>query len=340
MRNDDTLDVSSADQVRLSALVEDPRTSELAVRRAEIILLAAKGCGLSEIRWRTGRHRDVVAHWRRRYQESGVDGLLNGKPWLHGPPPSLVELRTRFAALTSSGICLGKKRWTRADALELAHFGESVVDQIWRAHGVQSRAPSQSALSDDILLVSKTRAIIGLYLDPPPDTVVVCIDEKSQIPACRPQQNSKLMTESPEFGHRTTTMFAALLVHEGRVIARCMQRQRHQELIRFMNVVDAEIPPSKNVCLIMDNFAPHHHPGFNRWLIRNPRFEVYYTPTCTSWLNAVEVVFARVSKSCLNLRKSGSVVELQMAIKAYVAEMNLDFKPFPMPDHARALPIS
>ena len=332
MRFDGTFDVSLADQIRLRALIEDPRTSRIAVQRAEIVLLAAKGCGLSEIRWRTGRHRDVVAQWQRRYQEAGVDGLLNGQPWLYGPPPSIVELRTRYAALINPDRFHEMKRWAQADTLDLAHFAASVVGLIWRAHGLRLRTPAQIKLSQDVLLVDKMRSIIGLYLNPPPDAVVVCVDEKSQIPASRQQHSSKLLAESSEFGYQTTTMFAALLVHEGRVIARCMQRQRHQELLRFMNYVDTQIPSGKRVCLIMDNFAPHLHPSFKRWLVRNPRFIVHYTPTCTSWLNAVEAVFATVSKSCLDLRNYESIIELQIAIKTFVVEMNLDRKCFPMPD--------
>jgi transposase len=134
----------------------------------------------------------------------------------------------------------------------------------------------------------------------------------------------------------TTTLFAALNVWEGTVIGRCMQRHRHQEFIRFLNAIEAEVPAGKVVHVILDNYAAHKHPRVMRWLERHPRFVFHFTPTSASWLNAVEGFFAKLTKRRLKRGVFHSLVALQEAINRFVAEANADPRPFRWtkhPDH-------
>ena len=128
--------------------------------------------------------------------------------------------------------------------------------------------------------------------------------------------------------HGTTTLFAALDVLEGKVIGRCIQRHRHQEFIRFLNAIEAQVPARKFVHVILDNYAAHKHPKVAQWLDRHPRFAFHFTPTSCSWLNAVEGFFAKLAKQRLKRGVFRCVVELQAAINRFLAETNDNPKPF------------
>jgi transposase len=128
--------------------------------------------------------------------------------------------------------------------------------------------------------------------------------------------------------HGTTTLFAALDVLEGKIIGRCMQHHRHQEFIRFLNAIEAELPLGKIVRVILDNYAAHKHPKVRQWLDRHPRFTFHFTPTSASWLNAVEGFFAKLTKRQLKRGVFRSLVDLQVAINRFVAETNNDPKSF------------
>jgi hypothetical protein len=126
----------------------------------------------------------------------------------------------------------------------------------------------------------------------------------------------------------TTTLFAALDVLDGKVIGRCMQRHRHQEFIRFLNAIEAAMPPGKLVHVILDNYASHKHPKVRAWLDRHPRFVFHYTPKSASWLNAVEGFFAKLTRRRLKRGIFRSLVDLQAAINRFLAETNDNPKPF------------
>ena len=176
---------------------------------------------------------------------------------------------------------------------------------------------------------------MGLYVDPPAHAVVLSVDEKSQIQALARTQPGLTMksgqaaTMTHDYKrHGTTTLFAALDVLEGTVLGRCMQRHRHQEFIRFLNAIEAAVPAGRIVHVILDNYATHKHPKVLAWLCRHPRFVFHFTPTSCSWLNAVETFFAALTKRRLRRGVFGSIVELQAAIKRYIAEHNTAPKPF------------
>ena len=177
--------------------------------------------------------------------------------------------------------------------------------------------------------------MVGLYVDPPAHAIVLSVDEKAQIQALDrtqpglPMKKGRAGTMTHDYKrHGTTTLFAALDVLEGKVIGRCMQRHRHQEFIRFLNAIEAQVPDRKIVHVILDNYAAHKHPKVRQWLDRHPRFTFHFTPTSCSWLNAVEGFFAKLAKRRLKRGVFRCVVDLQATINRFVAETNLDPKPF------------
>ena len=211
----------------------------------------------------------------------------------------------------------------------------SSVQRIWQRHGLRPHRVRQFKLSNDRQFASKLRDIVGLYVDPPAHTVVLSIDEKSQIQALDrtqpglPMKKGRCGTMTHDYKrHGTTTLFAALNVLDGRVIGRCMQRHRHQEFIRFLNAIEASVPAGKLIHAIADNYATHKHPKVRAWLARHPRWTFHFTPTSASWLNAIEGFFAKLTKRRLKRGVFRSVVELQAAINRFLSETNDDPRPF------------
>ena len=193
----------------------------------------------------------------------------------------------------------------------------------------------QFKLSRDRQFVAKLRDIVGLYVDPPAHAVVLSVDEKSQIQALDrtqpglPMKKGRCATMPHDYKrHGTTTLFAALNVLEGKIIGRCMQRHRHQEFIRFLNTIEADIPAGKIIHVVLDNYATHKHAKVRAWLDRHPRFVFHYTPTSASWLNAIEGLFATLTKRRLKRGVFRSLQELKVAIHRFLDDINANPKPF------------
>jgi transposase len=276
-----------------------------------------------------------VWRWQERFMREGVDGLLRDKTRRPGKPPLATTVIERVVALTGSDPPGEATRWTAAAMAKSVGISISSVQRIWRAHGLQPHRVHLFKLSNDPAFTTKLRDIVGLYVDPPAHAVVLSVDEKSQIQALDrthpglPIKKGRCQTMTHDYKrHGTTTLFAALNVFEGRVIGRCMQRHRHQEFIRFLNAIEAEVPVGKLVHVILDNYATHKHPKVRAWLKRHPRFVFHFTPTSSSWLNAVEGYFAKLTRSRLKRGVFRSIVDLQAAINRFLAETNNQPKPF------------
>ena len=189
--------------------------------------------------------------------------------------------------------------------------------------------------SSDPDFAAKLEAIVGLYLDPPAHSLVLSLDEKSQIQALDrtqpglPLKPGKAGTMTHDYKrHGTTTLFAALNVLDGTVVGRCMARHRHQEFLRFLNAIERAVPAGKVIHVILDNYAAHKHPKVLAWLARHPRWTFHFTPTSGSWLNAVETFFSALTRRRLKRSAFRSIVELQAAINRYLAEHNRAPQPF------------
>ena len=335
MRTGISIRVSSSDRDRLEAIVRDRNAAQKHVWRAEIVLLTADRCGTGEIMRRTAKSKTCVWRWQERFMQEGVQGLLRDKTRPSRIPPLGDEVAERIVALTLSDPPGEATHWTGAMMAKAAEVSVSSVQRIWRVHGLEPHRVRQFKLSKDPNFVEKLRDVVGLYVDPPAHAIVLSLDEKSQIQALDrtqpglPLRKGRAGTMTHDYKrHGTTTLFAALNVLDGTVIGRNMQRHRHQEFIRFLNAIEAQVPAGKLVHVVLDNYAAHKHPKVRQWLARHPRWTFHFTPTSCSWLNAVEGFFARLAKRRLKRGVFHSVVDLQAAINRFVDEHNVAPKPF------------
>jgi transposase len=295
--------LTAADRAELEAVVANRDSPQKHVWRAKIVLLTVDGLGTGEIKRRTGKAKTVIWRWQERFGAEGLAGLWRDKTRPSRIPPLGADVAERVVALTLAGPPPGATHWTGTAMAEAVGISVSSVQRIWRAHGLQPHRVRQFKLSNDPQFVAKLRDIVGLYVCPPDHAIVLSIDEKSQIQALDrtqpglPMKKGRAGTLTHDYKrHGTTTLFAALDVLEGKVIGQCMKRHRHQEFIRFLNVIDARVAPKKTVHVIVDNYAAHKHPKVLEWLARHPRFVFHFIPTSASWLNAVEGLFATLTK--------------------------------------------
>ncbi len=336
MRTGITIEVSPEDRRRLEAVIGDRNSPQKHVWRARIVLLTADGIGTNGIMRATAKSKTCVWRWQERFAEDGVDGLLRDKTRPSRIPPLDRAVADRVVALTlNEAPPREATHWTGAMMAEAAGISVSSVQRIWRAHGLAPHRMRQFKLSNDPLFADRLRDVVGLYVDPPAHAVVLSVDEKSQIQALDrtqpglPLKKGRAGTMTHDYRRNgTTTLFAALNVLDGSVIGRNMARHRHQEFIRFLNAVEADVPAGKVVHVILDNYAAHKHPKVWRWLDRHPRFTFHFVPTSCSWLNAVEGFFAKLTRRRLKRGVFRSVVDLQAAINRFVADHNTDPKPF------------
>jgi transposase len=335
MRPGVTIALSAFDRRRLEAIVGNRNAPQKHAWRAEIVLLSAGGLGTVEIMRRTGKSKTCVWRWQERFAEAGVAGLLRDKTRPPRVKPLCQEVIDKVVALTATEPPHEATHWTGAAMANAARISVSSVQRIWKAHGLEPHRVRRFKLSTDPEFVPKLRDIVGLYVDPPAHAVVLSVDEKSQIQALDrtqpglPLKKGRAGTMTHDYKrHGTTTLFAALNILDGTVLGRCMQRHRHQEFIRFLNAIEAQVPVGKIVHVILDNYAAHKQPKVLAWLARHPRFVFHFTPTSCSWLNAVETFFATLTKRRLKRGAFRSVVDLQAAINRYLDEANHDPKPF------------
>ena len=335
MRTGISFELSPSDRSRLEALTRDRNTPQKHVWRSMIVLLSASGVGTAEIMRQTGKSKTCVWRWQERFMATGVDGLLRDKTRPSRIPPLGPEVAQRVVALTLTEPSVEATHWTADMMAEEIGISASAVRRIWKAHGLQPHRYRHFKLSNDPKFVDKLRDVVGLYVDPPAHAIVLSFDEKSQIQALDrtqpglPLKKGRLGTMTHDYKrHGTTTLFAALNVLDGTVIGRNMQRHRHQEFIRFLNTIEAEVPSDKTVHVILDNYAAHKHPKVLSWLDRHERFTFHFTPTSCSWLNAVEGFFAKLTKRRLQRGVFHSEVDLQAAIIRFLKEHNQRSKPF------------
>jgi transposase len=225
--------------------------------------------------------------------------------------------------------------WTCRDLASESGISKSTVQRIWSAFGVKPHRTRSFKLSTDPFFVEKVRDIVGLYLDPPINALVLCVDEKSQCQALERSQPALPMGLGYLEGythdylrHGTTTLFAALDTATGRVINQCKNRHRHQEFLQFLRHIEANVPEEFDVHLVMDNYATHKHPKVRFWFARHPRFQAHFTPTYSSWLNQVETWFGIITRKAIRRGSFTTVKQLVATIDAFVKAYNEHSHPF------------
>jgi len=339
--------LNTAEREQLAAIVADRNRPRKHVERARIVLASADRGSAQQVAQSLGVSRPTVWRWQQRFAETGVEGLLRDKTRKPGKAPLAAETTARVVALTCTEPPHQATHWTGRAMAKTTGISPSSVQRIWRAHHLQPHRLRTFKRSRDPSFAAKLTDIVGLcacpragprpdpWVDPPAHAVVLSLDEKSQIQALDrtqpglPIKPGRCQTMTHDYKrHGTTTLFAALSVLDGTVIGRCMQRHRHEEFIRFLNTINAELPAGKTVHVILDNYAAHKHPAVLAWLARHKRFFFHFTPTSCSWLNAVERYFAKLSKQRLQRGVFRSVVELETVINRFIEETNQAPKPF------------
>lgn len=336
MRAGVSFTVSACDRRRLQTVVADRNRPQKHVWRARIILLSGAGLGTMAIMAATGKSKNCVWRWQRRFMEEGVDGLLRDKTRPPGRAPLAPERVAEIVRLTQTPPPHEATHWTLRAMAVTAGVAASTVRTIWQAHGLAPHRWRHFKLSNDPAFVDKLTDIIGLYIDPPAHAVVLSIDEKSQIQALDrtqpglPLKRGRGATMTHDYKRNgTTTLFAALNVRDGTVIGTHAARHRHQEFLRFLDRIERTIPAGTAIHAILDNYATHKHKAVRDWLDRHRRWTFHFTPTSCSWLNAVEGFFAKLTRRRLKHGVFRSLGELQRAIRRFIDEHNASQpKPF------------
>jgi transposase len=335
MRSGISIIVSESDRQRLDAIVADRNAPQKHVWRARIVILSADGFGTNAIMAATGKAKTCVWRWQERFAAEGVDGLLRDKTRPPGKPSVETRRVEEIVRLTLEPPSHEATHWTLRAMAKAAGLAASTIQGIWKSHGLAPHRWRQFKLSRDPAFAEKLHDVVGLYVAPPAHAVVLSIDEKSQIQALDrtqpglPMKKGRGGTMTHDYKRNgTTTLFAALNILDGTVTGKNMQRHRHQEFIRFLNDLERDIPAGKVVHVVLDNYAAHKHEKVCAWLERHPRWTFHFTPTSSSWLNAVEGFFAKLTRRRLKHGVFHSLVDLQAAINRFIAEHNRQPKPF------------
>ena len=326
------------DGARLRELTRSSTAPAGHVQRARMVLLAAEGWPNAEIGRRVGMTRQTVIAWRHRYARGGIDALADLPR--SGRPPVIDEAAVVSATLNPPPERLGVTHWSAR--LLAAHLTQArmpvsfaEVARIWRDWGLQPHRIETFKFSTDPQLEAKIRDVVGLYLDPPANAVVVCVDEKSQIQALYrtapllPMRFDQAERRTHDCRrHGTTTLFAALEVATGKITAdACYQRHTNGEFLRFLKQV-AKAHPRVPLHVVADNYATHNHPNVKAWLAKHPRITLHFTPTSASWRNLVEIFFGIITRQAIRRGTFTSVPDLTAAIRAFIDAYNQRCEPF------------
>ena len=297
--------------------------------------MAADGFASTRIAREVGVSAATVVNWRERFTQEGLRNfstVRSGRGRKPSIPASKVE---EIVRLTLHETPPGETHWSCRTMAARAGVASSTVQRIWSARGLKPHRVKTFKLSNDPAFEEKLVDVVGLYLNPPENAIVLSMDEKSQIQALDRTQPSLPMkpgragTMTHDYKRNgTTTLFAALDVLTGSVIGQCLPRHRHSEFLAFLKTIDKQVPNGLQIHLILDNYATHKHPNVHTWLSKHPRFHLHFTPTSSSWLNMVEAFFGRLTDKAIRRGIFHNVPSLIDAIETYLAAHNQDPKPF------------
>jgi transposase len=305
------------------------------MKRAKIILLAAQQQQNKIIAERLGIDGRQVSRWRRRFIENRLAGIEKDLPRGGRKANKREQITASIIETTTQSKPSDATHWSVRTLAETLGIDKSMVHRVWRATGLKPHLAKTFKVSRDKKFVEKVVDVVGLYLNPPEHVVVLCADEKTSVQALDrtqpglPLVKGRLGTMTHDYKRNgTTTLFAALEMTQGHVIGTCMDRHRHQEWIKFLTLIDQEIPTELDLHLIVDNYATHKHPKVKAWLKRHPRFHQHFVPTSSSWLNMVERWFRNLTDKQIRRGVFKSVADLIAAIHAYIDLHNNNPKPF------------
>lgn len=328
------LEISEEERTCLERYVRRGKTSQRLALRARIVFECTKHASNEKVASLLGVSNATVGKWRSRFIKLRIDGLLDA-PRCGAPREIGDDQVERVIVMTLESMPKGESRWSTRSMAAKAGISRQSVSRIWRAFGLKPHRRSTFQLSTDPQFVEKVRDVVGLYMAPPDNAVVLCVDEKSQIQALNrtqpllPMRPHQVERGTPEYErHGTTTLFAALDVATGGVIGKCFQRHRTDEFIKFLTLIDETVDAGLDVHAVLDNYSTHKAPRVTSWLKRHPRFHLHFIPTHSSWLNEVECWFSILTEKQLKRGSHNSVRILEEAIYAFLKAHNERPKPF------------
>jgi transposase len=320
---------------RLEELIARGTTEQRVARRARVVLDAADGLSNADIAQRIGISRQSVIAIRQRFEASGIASVLEDAP-RPGRPRSISDKKVaKIVEATLETIPKNRTHWSSREMAKREGVSFSTIQRIWHAHELQPHRVQNFKFSKDPYFVEKLRDIVGLYMKPPTNAIVLSVDEKSSVQAL--ERTAPILALRAGIPARqthdyrrngTTTLFAALNTLNGKVIQKCLPRHRHTEFIEFLEHIDRNVPSKLEVHIIMDNYATHKKAEVQAWFIAHPRYHVHFTPTSSSWLNAVERFFSEITAKRIRRGTFSSVPKLIKAITAYVEDHNANAQPF------------
>ena len=329
------LELTTAEAAQLQSFARS-RTLPASLReRARIVLASAEGESNTAIAARLKLSKATVGKWRANFLEKRIAGLYDDmRP---GRPRSVDD--ERVAQLIKTTLHTkprnGATHWSVRSVAAETNISKSSVQRYFQMFGLQPHRTESFKLSTDPFFIEKLRDVVGLYLSPPDNAIVLSVDEKSQCQALERTQPLLPMGFGYVEGvthdykrHGTTTLFAALNVLSGEVIARCKPRHRHQEFLSFLRDIDNAMPGELDVHCIVDNYATHSHPKVKAWLAARPRWHMHFIPTYSSWLNQVERFFGLITDKAIRRGSFKSVRQLIKRIDHFVQSYNTDCQPF------------
>jgi len=293
------------------------------------VLASAEGRESKDIAAELGCTRRTVGTWRNRFVEYRLVGIQKDAPRGGRAATKRASLEAEIIRKTTQETPRNATQWSTRSLAKALGCSDSMVQRVWKDNGLQPHRTKSFKVSNDPHFAEKLVDVVGLYLDPPEHALVLSCDEKSQIQALDRTQKSlpiypgRLKTLTHDYKRNgTTTLFAAIELAKGTIIAECMPRHRHQEWIKFLKKIDAETPANLDLHLIVDNYATHKHPKVKTWLARHPRFHIHFTPTSSSWLNVIERWFRDITQNRIRNGVFRNVPQLIQAIRDYIDHHN------------------
>ncbi len=324
-----------ADRDEMQKWLRASSTPQQVALRARIVLMAAEGKQDLEIASELEVNRHTAALWRKRFLSEGLHVVWEIHPG-RGRKPTYDE--NKVAAIIEATLQTkpkGSTHWSCRSMARAQQVSASTVNRVWREHNIKPHRHRTLKLSKDLQFLEKMTDVVGLYLNPPEKSLVICIDEKSQIQAldCTqpglPLKKGRCGTFTHDYvRHGTTALFAALEILEGKVVGQCFPRHRNQEFLKFLRRLDDEFPEDLNLHLVLDNYGTQKHPKVLSWLERHPRFKLHFVPTSSSWLNQVERWFGELTQKAIRRGSFVSVADFQSAIEDFMKALNEKPRPF------------
>lgn len=333
------IELSAAEQEVLHKNIRGRKTPMRLMERSRIILLAAEGLSNIQIGEQLNISAHKVGRWRHRYAKQRYAGIEKELPrgGNQGGQKTAeqIKLRSKIIEKTTQSTPQSATHWSTRTLAKVLGTTHSFVNRVWQDSGLKPHLTKGFKVSNDPRFEEKLVDVVGLYLSPPANAAVFCVDEKSSIQALDrtqpglPMKKGRASTMPHDYKrHGTSTLFAALNVASGEVIGECKPRHRHQEFLSFLKSVEKQTPKELELHLIVDNYSTHKHEKVRKWLARNKRVTLHFIPTSSSWLNLVERFFGILTQKQLKRGVFTSVKELEAAIQQFVAQHNQTPKPF------------